>query len=317
MSSRSRGISMIALGMLLCVVRVGGGEETGKKLGGIQKKIEKQREGLTEVRKEEGSVLRALDVIENKLEKKNSQLRAIKGRLVVIRRELGDKEEELNRLAGSLEKRKELLHRRAKALYKWHRGGSPLMVFMGKGTLGEVMRRKRYLELMLGRDQVLLENLLAEANRHDEVREELSTKRQDLDREKKTVEKLRASISGERKKKRVLLSRLRREKEVWAQVLEELEQAANRLQQVMEKLDHQSGRVSRNESFEGGILVQGRLELPVHGEVVRGFGKTKHPEFPAELFRKGINIRAPLGERVRAVERAGWFLPEIFSATER
>ena len=35
---------MIALGMLLCVVRVGGGEETGKKLGGIQKKIEKQRE---------------------------------------------------------------------------------------------------------------------------------------------------------------------------------------------------------------------------------------------------------------------------------
>jgi septal ring factor EnvC (AmiA/AmiB activator) len=32
------------------------------------------------------------------------------------------------------------------------------------------------------------------------------------------------------------------------------------------------------------------------------FGKVKHPEFSAELFRKGIDIEAPYGEQIRAVE---------------
>jgi septal ring factor EnvC (AmiA/AmiB activator) len=42
---------------------------------------------------------------------------------------------------------------------------------------------------------------------------------------------------------------------------------------------------------------------PVKGELLSGFGKTRHREFAAEVFRNGIDIRASLGQDIKAVEK--------------
>jgi septal ring factor EnvC (AmiA/AmiB activator) len=49
--------------------------------------------------------------------------------------------------------------------------------------------------------------------------------------------------------------------------------------------------------------MRGKLEWPVRGEVTSAFGKSKHPEFAAEVFRRGIEIEAPLGQEIKAVEK--------------
>jgi septal ring factor EnvC (AmiA/AmiB activator) len=45
------------------------------------------------------------------------------------------------------------------------------------------------------------------------------------------------------------------------------------------------------------------MDWPVSGKVMARFGKFKHPEFGAEIVRKGIDIDARVGEEIRAVEQ--------------
>ena len=59
--------------------------------------------------------------------------------------------------------------------------------------------------------------------------------------------------------------------------------------------------------------MRGRLEWPVTGEVSAPFGKFKHPEFAAEIVRKGIDIDAPVGEEVKAVEKGRVVYADRFS----
>lgn len=58
---------------------------------------------------------------------------------------------------------------------------------------------------------------------------------------------------------------------------------------------------------------KGKLEWPVRGKIASGFGKTSHPEFSAEVFRKGIAIEAAIGEEIRAVENGQVVYAERFS----
>jgi murein hydrolase activator len=51
----------------------------------------------------------------------------------------------------------------------------------------------------------------------------------------------------------------------------------------------------------------------VRGEVTAPFGKFKHPEFAAEVFRNGIDIDAPIGEEIKAVEKGRIIYAERFS----
>ena len=59
--------------LILCAARVGAAT-TDKDLEGIKKKIERERQGISQVRKREGSVLQALNMIEKNLEKKTERL---------------------------------------------------------------------------------------------------------------------------------------------------------------------------------------------------------------------------------------------------
>jgi septal ring factor EnvC (AmiA/AmiB activator) len=55
------------------------------------------------------------------------------------------------------------------------------------------------------------------------------------------------------------------------------------------------------------------LEYPVRGAIVEGFGKTKHPDFSAEVFRKGVDIEASLGDAVKTVEAGTVIFADRFS----
>ena len=59
--------------------------------------------------------------------------------------------------------------------------------------------------------------------------------------------------------------------------------------------------------------MRGKLEWPVRGQVTGAFGKTRHPEFATEVFRKGIDIEAPIGEEIRSVEKGRVVFAERFS----
>ena len=273
-----------------------------QELEGIKKKIERERRGITKVKKKEGSVLQSLEKVERELDKKNQELKRINSRLEAILAELQKKEEEAEKINSSLKERRELLKKRARALYRWQRGGSPFILLNGGSSVAELMQRKRYLGLMLAYDRELVDTLLRESARSEELKKELTQKREELDGQRRALVQVKESIRLEREKKRELLASLRREKEAHVRALKELEQAAQRLQKMMDEISRKSAAQAREApSGRGFEMMRGRLDYPVWGEVMAAFGKTRHPEFSAELFRKGVDFDAPLGEEIRAV----------------
>lgn len=285
-----------------------------QELEGIKRRIERERQGITKVKKKEGSVLQALEKIEEELDRKNKELKQINSKMESILVDLQKKEEEAEGISSSLKERRELLKKRARALYKWQRGGSTFILLNGGFSVADLMQRKRYLELTLAYDQGLVTRLRGESARQETLKRELALKREEVDGQRRVLVEVKESIRIEREKKREILSGLQREKEARGRALKELEQAAQRLQKMMDEISRQS--VVKSKEAPSGIgfeLMKGRLDYPVRGEVMAGFGKTRHPEFSADLIRKGIDIEAPIGEEIRAVEAGKVVFADRFS----
>jgi septal ring factor EnvC (AmiA/AmiB activator) len=271
-----------------------------KDLEGIKKKIEKEKQGISRARRQEGSLLESLEKIENQLERKTGELREATNKLKSMGSELEELEGQARVVESSVQKRRELFKDRAVALYRWHRGGSPFMIFSGDVALGELLRRRRYLETALSFDRELIAQLSEEARLQERLTEELAQKRDELGSQRKKIAGARESIRMEGNKKKLLLASVRQEKESRMRALKELEQAALRLQRMIDELSRRA--LSRPSGVGLGALY-GKLDWPVKGELLGGYGKTRHREFATEVFRNGIDIGASVGQEVKSVEK--------------
>jgi len=213
-----------------------------KDLEGIKKKIEKEKQGISQARKQEGSLLQSLERIESELGRKTGELKDANSKLKSIAAELQEKEAKAAAIESSVQKRRELFRERAVALYRWHRSGSPLMIFSGDVPLGVYLQRKRYLETALFYDRDLVTQLSEEAKVQEQLREELAQKKDELNGQRKKIAGARESIRREGDKKKELLASVRQEKETRSRALRELEQAALRLQRMIDELSRRAVR---------------------------------------------------------------------------
>jgi len=294
-------IAMLLVSALpLCV----GAAPVDKDLEGIKKKIENEKRGLSQVQKKEGSVLQLLGKMESELEKKNRQLKQANARLDAIMAEMSKEEAEAEKLHASISAKQQRLIERAVALYRWHRSGGPFIILNGNVSFGGLLQRARYLQTTVAFDSDLIEKLHQEAEAQENLKTSLAQKKEEVDRQRDVLAQTADSVRQEAEKKKEMLASLRQEKETRARALKELEAAALRLQKMMNDLAKQSvGKPPEFPSGTGMGAMRGKLDWPVKGELKSEFGKTTHREFAAEVFRNGIDIEAPAGEEIKAVEK--------------
>ena len=283
-------------------------------LEGIKKKIESEKRVLSQVNKKEGSVIQSLSQVESELERKSKQLKQSTAKLDLVVSEMHKKEAEALRMRESLEQRKTYLARRAEALYRWQRSGSPLVLFNGDLSLSSLLKRKYYLQRTVAFDREMVQSLNDQAAHEERVAEELARKRQDVDDQRRGLARVKEAVQQEAQKKREMLASIREEKESRQRALKDLEQAAVRLQKMIEEISRRSAAKSKETPAGGGLeSMRGKLDWPVKGQVIGGFGKAKHHEFSTEVFRKGLEIEAPVGEEIRVIEKGRVVFADRFS----
>jgi septal ring factor EnvC (AmiA/AmiB activator) len=204
--------SLLALAFLILCAAPVGAASADKDLEGIKKKIERERQGISQVRKKEGSVLQSLSMIEKNLEKKTKDLNAANSKVRALLDAIQQKEAEAQQLKVSVEQRRELLMKRAAALYRWLRGGSPLVMLDGDVPPGVVMQRQRYLEATVRFDRELVHKLSDEAAYQESVKSELAGRKEQLDNQRRILVEVQDSIRKDAEKKKQLLASLRQEK---------------------------------------------------------------------------------------------------------
>ena len=291
-----------------------GAASADKELEGLKKKIAKEKQGISQVQRKEGSILQSLEQMEGELEQKTQRLKEANSKLNAIASAVQQKEAEAEQIQSSIRSRQGLLRRRIVALYRWHRSGNPFVILNGDVSLSTFLQRKHYLEATLSYDRELVEKLSEELHRQEVLREDLVNKREELNSQKQTLAQAKDSVRKEAEKKKHMLASLRQEKEARVRALKELEQAALRLQKMMEELSKRA--VSKPAEVPSGTglgTMRGKLDWPVKGELIGGFGKTQHREFASEIFRNGIDIEAPLGQQIKAVEKGTVVFSDRFS----
>jgi murein hydrolase activator len=287
-------------------------------LEGIKKKIENEKKGLTRLKSQESSVVHSLGKIQTELDKRNNEIKRATAKLSWLNDDLKTKQAEAERLAESVSGRREMLQKRAAALYRWLRAGSHFVVLNGELSLAKLMRRQHYLAAALSFDRELLVQLAEESRRQTMLQEELAQKRNELAEQKQALGEAKEAIRQEAQKKQLLLASLRREKSNRLRALKEMEAAALRLEKMLQEISRRALAKPRQlpglpSPGSGLEALRGRLDWPVRGPVVAPFGKFKHPEFSAEVVRKGIDIGAPIGEEIKAVEKGRVVYADRFS----
>ena len=312
------GTLISVCGLLLAAPSLVRAAAANRELEGIRKKIESEKKGLSQLQVKEGSVLEALGKIQSDLDKRSKELMLANARLSTIAHQLAAKEAEARSLSQSIASRREILSKRAAALYRWHKSGSPLIVLNGALSFSGFYQRQKYLTMAMVFDQTMLTKLQEESQNQEIVREELAQKKQELNEQRQALATAKEGVRREAEKKKVLLASLRREKSTRLRALKEMEAAAQRLEKMMEEISRRAMNKPREgllpRSPGAGLeALRGKLDWPVHGQVSAPFGKYQHPEFAAEIVRKGIDIDAPIGEEVRAVEKGTVVYADRFS----
>ena len=96
-------------------------------------------------------------------------------------------------------------------------------------------------------------------------------------------------------------------------LLKGLEQAALALEETLASLQRQPQVLEAERAKSSSFLARrGKMASPVEGRVRRRFGRVVDAQYQTQIFRKGVEFSAGVGEDVRAVAPgrvrfAGWF----------
>ena len=308
--------------LVLAGSREAPGAVASKDLDGMKRRIESEKKGLSQLQIKEGGALKALGKIEQDLDNKSKHLKVTDGQYSAILGAIEKTEAEARKVRGSISQREALFRQRATALYRWQRSGDPWWFAEGASAFSATLKRHRYFAATLAFDRGLIGELHSETQRQESLRRRLSEQKDRLAAQKALLVLARAAVAQEMDKKKILLISLRQEKDSRLKALREMAAAAQRLQKLLDEIARRTivrpKELPAPSSMGRGLdSLLGQLDWPVKGPVSAPFGKFKHPEFAAEIVRKGIDIDAPPGDGVRAVEKGRVVFADRFTGYGR
>jgi septal ring factor EnvC (AmiA/AmiB activator) len=302
-------VRRLACGLALALAVAGPALAQEDELVRLRRAIAERRERVASFEREERGLFAAIEAADAAARALTVALGHAERDADGAEREAGAREGELADVKARLARTRELIARRAVALYKAGELG-PVAVVFSAGSLSDRIARIQALQLLLDHDQKLLTRATDERNQLARAR--IAAERAGVYRSETQAALLarRAELAEERRVRRTLLEDVRRDRARERALLNELEAAARELEAKLEGLARTpSGPRPGATPFES---LAGRLAPPVPGRVLRQFGRVLDAEYRTETFRKGIDFSVERGEPVYAVAPgevrfAGWF----------
>ena len=308
-------------------------QDSRDRLKEVQRELGREREKAKEAGRKEASLARELGTLESDLKAKTKLLRELEDKLRGSSQRITKLSRDISVTEGRLQRSRNLLRRRLRAMYKQGRLGYVRMLLSAE-DFSSVGRRLKYLSALAAQDQRLMQSYSANLT-------DLSQKRVEFERYKREVAEAsekaaatRGQIVEEQRNYRVLLAKVREEKAGHLASVKELERSAKDLQGLIARLQSEEERQrrasraapkrepSRGDSAKEETLdprddgrferLRGKLPWPAKGTLASGYGRQEHPRFHTVTFNRGIEIAAPQGRDIVAVAEgtaiyADWF----------
>lgn len=266
--------------------------KTREELERVERQIQASQRKLGEAKKAEKGLLAELSRLEDQLDKTQNEIDYINARIKITENRIRTTTLELEKKEQELDRRADLLGRRVRAIYE--KGTvSYLEVLLGSKTFSDFLTRFELLQTIIKQDTELLEAIKTE-------RQEIEDKKNLLEFEKQRLVALnnqaiakKRSYEQTARERQSYLVKIQSQKEQYEKALDELEALSKRLIKTISDIQKKLRR-------EGKAVLD--FLWPTRGRISSRFGMRYHPILRASRMHYGLDIAAPAGTSVVAVE---------------
>ncbi len=272
------------------------------KLKQLQDEIAVSHSKIAQLDHKESEVKRGLEKIQKDIELSRSLLVQMEERERALTARSQLLQQELKTSSQAFYGRRETLAASLRIMYMRGDRGE-LEGILTAGSFSDLVTRLK-VQRMLARLEAGLvtesrrqaRTILADKKQQEVALAEIASSRQDMDQENDRLEMLLAEQQS-------ALRDLKSQRRGLKDHLLELSMNEQKLNYVLADLEEQRKARAQEFAAEKGSLsdLAGKLEWPVRGKLLRGFGPSVHPKFKTVTLNNGINIAAGEGSAVAAV----------------
>ena len=273
----------------------------------IQKEIGEHKKKLKKTERLEYSILADLEKTNRQLSMVESELRKYRRRLIDIESNILKIEAEISLNKSSIEKRKEWIKRKLRAMQKYGRTSDIVMLFLSSDDISQLMRKVKFLQCIAIYEHRILNNYKEDLEDLGEKEKEFMNLKTELIKNKEKVKAEEISLAKSKRDKELLLASVKKEKSSYTKMLNELKASSKKLLKIIRESEK-----TDTFSAKGFSKLKGKLPWPVKGRVVSPYGSQKDPLFNTPVFKSGAYIQPGDDSLAKAVYNgkvvfAEWF----------
>jgi len=287
-------------------------ETVDPELAKLRSEIAASRSRVVSHEREERDLVQLLEDVDRGLDALDGQVEASEQALDEAQKRVSSADDKLRVLEIRMVETRRVMSQRAVALYKAGAEG-PLRLLFASEDLREMFSKLWNLERILQADAALLERFRSQWLELEDMHNQATQARSALTSARRQLASRRTALKSEKGERRVLLEQVRTDRTRERALLQGLERAAVALEETLAGLEGDRS-ISDSSSVPGRRFSsrKGELRRPVQGRIRNPFGRVVDVQYQTQIFRKGVEFSARMGERVRAVAPgrvrfAGWF----------
>ena len=276
-------------------------EENQKRLEDIDKQIIEKKKESKKAAVEEQKVKQDIEHKEKNLSSKKRNLKEVDVNILSKEGEIGKVKGDIDLISSDIDAKKKKMEDFLRYVYRSHislnRGVAG--IFLSSTDYHDFILRSKYEDILIGEANRTIRHLGTEVEALDSQVSLLNSRHQALLAEKGTLLKDKETIEKDVRANRVRLVSIQEKKTEYEKELKRLADTSAALKSLITSYEKKrSLLLSVNTGFE---KEKGRLMWPLKGDVVSKFGRQKHPEFDAYIYKKGIEIASNSERDVKAV----------------
>ncbi len=331
----SRGLIFPAIALTILVTALPSFADEKPSKNKAQSELQRIQEQLQGVKKKEKaaakkerSVMDDLQAIDQSLARKRAEVERLETRLSSVSSEIDRTNSQMQEYQAKLKHKEGDLAARLRSMYKTQRAGGP-WVLLVSGDYGSMLKRYKYLAILSERDRKVMDDYQGDLKDLLRYTEKLKGQKEDYDKTKSARDAEAARVAAQEEEKKKLLAQVRQQRSSYQAMAKDLEEQSRRMKDLITRLEVEKKAQEKKERErklrEKKIYAKpsspllpklpvpsGHLDWPVVGKIVSYFGRQLVPQYNTYIYKNGIEIQAPTGAEVRAVEGAevafaNWF----------
>ena len=276
-------------------------ENSRKQLYDVDKQIKEKKKATRKAAEEEKKVIKKLEVKEKNLGSKKQEFKKVSKDITHKKKEIYMTQSNIESLSSDLAVKKMELTGFIKEIYKSymgrHKGSAEIL--LSSTDYNDYKMRLKYQEGFIGEADRMVSNLSQDIRGLNSQLLYLNKGHKSLLVEKGNIAEDKVSIERDIRQNRHQLAGIQRKKAEYDEEIKRLTSASAAMKKLI--ASYEKDRSSKLSSAGSGFgNDKGELTWPLDGDVVSAFGRQKHPEFDAYIFKKGIEIATKGSKDIKA-----------------